>query len=110
MTRNHSPAFPPWLILMGLLTALGPLAIDMYLPAFPAMLRKQTKGVFIGTLIGVLPAIAASRARIQSALQDAGRGTTAGPAQRRVRAALVVAAAGSALLVALSMSLLARRG
>lgn len=28
---------PRWLILMGLLTALGPLAIDMYLPAFPAM-------------------------------------------------------------------------
>lgn len=28
---------PPWLVLMGLLTALGPLAIDMYLPAFPAI-------------------------------------------------------------------------
>ncbi len=28
---------PGWLILMGLLTALGPLAIDMYLPAFPAI-------------------------------------------------------------------------
>lgn len=28
---------PGWLLLMGLLTALGPLAIDMYLPAFPAM-------------------------------------------------------------------------
>lgn len=27
--------FPSWLILMGLLTALGPLAIDLYLPAFP---------------------------------------------------------------------------
>ncbi|MCH8553436.1 MAG: multidrug effflux MFS transporter [Natronospirillum sp.] len=26
--------FPSWLILMGLITALGPLAIDMYLPAF----------------------------------------------------------------------------
>lgn len=30
---------PGWLLLMGLLTALGPLAIDMYLPAFPAMAR-----------------------------------------------------------------------
>lgn len=29
--------FPPWLILMGLITALGPLAIDMYLPAFVAI-------------------------------------------------------------------------
>lgn len=30
---------PGWLLLMGLLTSLGPLAIDMYLPAFPAMAR-----------------------------------------------------------------------
>lgn len=30
-------AIPRWLVLMGLLTALGPLAIDMYLPAFPAI-------------------------------------------------------------------------
>lgn len=28
---------PGWLLLMGLLTALGPLAIDMYLPAFSVM-------------------------------------------------------------------------
>lgn len=28
---------PSWLLLMGLLTALGPLAIDLYLPAFPMM-------------------------------------------------------------------------
>jgi len=28
---------PGWLILMGLLTAMGPLAIDMYLPAFPSI-------------------------------------------------------------------------
>lgn len=27
--------FPSWLVLMGFLTALAPLAIDMYLPAFP---------------------------------------------------------------------------
>jgi MFS transporter, DHA1 family, multidrug resistance protein len=29
--------FPPWLILLGALTALGPLSIDMYLPSFPAI-------------------------------------------------------------------------
>lgn len=36
---THSPAalLPPWLILMGALAALGPLAIDMYLPAFGAI-------------------------------------------------------------------------
>lgn len=32
------PPLPiPWLILLGALTAVGPLSIDMYLPAFPAM-------------------------------------------------------------------------
>src|SRR5690554_6239410 len=41
MPEPHSSRFlitlPGWLLLMGLLTALGPLAIDMYLPAFSAM-------------------------------------------------------------------------
>uniref|UniRef100_UPI003F657F47 multidrug effflux MFS transporter n=1 Tax=Castellaniella ginsengisoli TaxID=546114 RepID=UPI003F657F47 len=36
-SRFSSPPMPPWLILMGALAALGPLAIDMYLPAFGAM-------------------------------------------------------------------------
>lgn len=39
-TPTHSSALtniPGWLVLMGLITALGPLAIDMYLPAFPAI-------------------------------------------------------------------------
>ena len=35
--RHLSTNLPSWLVLMGLLTALGPLAIDMYLPAFPQM-------------------------------------------------------------------------
>ncbi|MBB6085048.1 Bcr/CflA family multidrug efflux MFS transporter [Castellaniella defragrans] len=34
---SSPPLLPPWLILMGALAALGPLAIDMYLPAFGAM-------------------------------------------------------------------------
>jgi DHA1 family bicyclomycin/chloramphenicol resistance-like MFS transporter len=29
--------FPGWIVLMGALTAIGPLSIDMYLPAFPAI-------------------------------------------------------------------------
>ena len=29
---------PPWLpVLLGVLTAVGPVSTDMYLPAFPAM-------------------------------------------------------------------------
>lgn len=35
--QNTLTTIPPWLVLMGLLTAIGPLAVDMYLPAFPAI-------------------------------------------------------------------------
>lgn len=34
---SQQSAFPRWLILLGLITAIGPLAIDMYLPAFSAI-------------------------------------------------------------------------
>lgn len=54
--------FPPWLILLGALTALGPLSIDMYLPSFPAIAHSlaATPGsvqltlasFFIGLAIG----------------------------------------------------------
>lgn len=33
---------PGWIILMGALTAIGPLSIDMYLPAFPAIATEFT--------------------------------------------------------------------
>lgn len=41
---------------MGLLTALGPLAIDMYLPAFPAMAQSlnTSAGMVERTLAGFL--------------------------------------------------------
>jgi DHA1 family bicyclomycin/chloramphenicol resistance-like MFS transporter len=29
--------FPGWLLILGALTAIGPLSIDMYLPAFAAI-------------------------------------------------------------------------
>jgi DHA1 family bicyclomycin/chloramphenicol resistance-like MFS transporter len=31
--------FPGWLVILGALTAIGPLSIDMYLPGFPALER-----------------------------------------------------------------------
>lgn len=37
---DHGRRFPGWLVLLGALTAIGPLSIDMYLPAFPAMARE----------------------------------------------------------------------
>lgn len=36
-SRNTLETLPPWLILMGALAAIGPLAVDMYLPSFPAI-------------------------------------------------------------------------
>ena len=51
---------PPWLVLMGMLTALGPLAIDMYLPAFPAIATglNATQGQVERTLAGYLLGLA----------------------------------------------------
>lgn len=37
--ENLGNKIPFWLILMALITALGPITIDMYLPAFPAIAR-----------------------------------------------------------------------
>jgi MFS family permease len=54
----------PWLILLGALTAIGPLSIDMYLPAFPAMeqdlrampgsMEYTLSSFFIGMALGQL--------------------------------------------------------
>lgn len=54
---------PRWLILMGLLTALGPLAIDMYLPAFPAIVSglDTTQGRVERTLASYLLGLAAGQ-------------------------------------------------
>jgi DHA1 family bicyclomycin/chloramphenicol resistance-like MFS transporter len=35
---------PPWLVLLGVLIAIGPLSIDMYLPGFPAMAAEFAGG------------------------------------------------------------------
>ena len=35
--RLNAMGLPGWLLLMGALTAIGPISIDMYLPAFPEM-------------------------------------------------------------------------
>lgn len=54
---------PNWLILLGLLTALGPLAIDMYLPAFPTIARDlhTTEGNVERTLASYLIGIACAQ-------------------------------------------------
>jgi len=37
LPQSLSRSLPGWLVLMGVLTAIGPFSIDMYLPAFPAI-------------------------------------------------------------------------
>lgn len=44
----------PWLMLLALLTALGPLSIDMYLPALPSM--AQEFGISTQRMANTLPA------------------------------------------------------
>jgi DHA1 family bicyclomycin/chloramphenicol resistance-like MFS transporter len=50
--------FAPWLILLGALTAIGPLSIDMYLPSFPTLKRIRAgvqlslASFFIGMAMG----------------------------------------------------------
>jgi len=59
-TRS-SPPSSGWLLLLGAIVALGPLAIDMYLPAFPAIERQfgagaqfTLSGFFVGLVLGQL--------------------------------------------------------
>ena len=42
---------PGWIILMGALTAIGPLSIDMYLPGFPAIGKEFDAGCNRPTLL-----------------------------------------------------------
>lgn len=57
MTGSSRPRLPAWLMLVGVMTALGPVTIDMYLPGFVSIEREfATRGVegtmaaFIGGL------------------------------------------------------------
>ena len=46
MTGTTRPRLPAWLILVGVMTALGPVTIDMYLPGFVSIEREfGTRGV-----------------------------------------------------------------
>lgn len=59
MSTTSRLRFEPWLILLGALTAIGPLSIDMYLPSFPTLEKELGQGAqlslasfFIGMTIG----------------------------------------------------------
>jgi len=59
-SRQLTRTVPGWLLLMGALTALGPLAIDMYLPSFPAIVEGlgATQGQVERTLASYLLGLA----------------------------------------------------
>jgi predicted permease len=61
-----------------------------------------------GLAIGIVPAMAASKPELQSALQASGRGSTAGRGQRRLRASLVVTEVALAVVLTLGAGLLLR--
>jgi putative ABC transport system permease protein len=74
-----------------------------------AMVLAFTIGLALvtGALVGSVPAFAASRLELQASLKDS-RGTTGGRPQRRLRAALVVAEVGLAVVLTIGAVLLLR--
>lgn len=63
MLRKSPPLIPSWLVLMGALAALGPVAIDMYLPAFGAIASdlNTSQGMVERTLASYLLGLAAAQ-------------------------------------------------
>ena len=53
-TSSSRPYALSWILLLGLLTALGPLSIDMYLPALPSM--ANSFGVSVAAMSNSIPA------------------------------------------------------
>jgi putative ABC transport system permease protein len=82
---------------------LGEIRADL-----PVLLFTFALSVVTGLAIGFVPGLAASRPAVQTTLKDAGRGTTAGRGQRRLRAALVVVEVALAVVLTLGAGLLLR--
>jgi putative ABC transport system permease protein len=59
-----------------------------------------------GTLIGLVPALAAARSQVQTALKESGRSSTMSRSQQRVRAILVVAEVALAVVLTIGAGLL----
>jgi putative ABC transport system permease protein len=94
---------------VALVAQLGPASIPRLTQATVngrVFLFAFAVSVLTGVLFGMAPAIQGSRANLNAALTEGGRGGTAGRAARRVRSALVVAEIALALLVLIGAGLL----
>jgi putative ABC transport system permease protein len=96
---------------VALVARLGPASIPRLTQATVdgrLFLFAFAVSVLTGILFGMAPAIHGSRANLNAALTEGGRGGTAGRAARRMRSALVVAEIALALLVLIGAGLLLR--
>ena len=82
---------------------LGEVRADVTVLAFTFLLSLAT-----GVAIGIVPALAASRPELQTALRTSGRGATTARGQRRLRSGLVVAEVALAVVLTLGAGLLLR--
>ena len=57
-SSNSLRRIPGWLLLIGVMTAIGPVSIDMYLPAFPLIERELAEQGIERTLAGYLVGLA----------------------------------------------------
>ena len=64
--------------------------------------------VLAGLLVGMAPALATGRGNVQGALKDAARGVAGGTLRRRMRAGLIVAEIGLAVVLTVGAGLLVR--
>ncbi|MGB2714963.1 MAG: ABC transporter permease [Vicinamibacterales bacterium] len=82
--------------------------IDEISPGAAVVLFTFGLALLTGTLVGLVPAFAASRPEVQSSLKDSSRSATGGRSQRRLRAALVVTEVGLAVVLTIGAGLLLR--
>jgi putative ABC transport system permease protein len=96
---------------IGTLVALAPPEIpriNEVTPNLAIVAFTFALSLLTGTLIGLVPAFAASRPEVQSSLKESGRATTAGRSQKRLRAALVVTEVALAVVLTIGAGLLLR--
>ncbi|MGE0359123.1 MAG: ABC transporter permease [Vicinamibacterales bacterium] len=77
-------------------------------PDWSVLLVTLAVAIMTGTLVGVVPALAAGRTDVAPALQDHSRGAIGSPARHRMRTALVVTELALAVVLTVGAGLLLR--